>query len=76
MNNNIDDIFQERFSLLQLMSNDDLCSLVERTNFPSTELLSQSMKPYIYGKETILDRIIADIAKGSINLDTDKPRIR
>lgn len=73
---NIDDIFQERFSLLQLMSNDDLCSLVERTNFPSTELLSQSMKPNIYGKETILDRIIADIAKGSINLDTDKPRIR
>ncbi len=73
---NMDDILQERFLLLQLMSNDDLCSLVERTTFPPSELLSQSMKPNIYGKETILERIIADIAQGSINLETDKPRTR
>lgn len=73
---NMDDILQERFLLLQLISNDDLCSLVERTTFPPAELSSQSMKPNIYGKETILERIIADIAQGSINLETDKPRTR
>lgn len=74
--NNIDDIFQARFSLLQSMSNDDLCALAERTDFPSTGLSNISMKPNIYGQESLLDRIIAEFAKESISLETDKPRIR
>lgn len=75
-NNNIDDIFQARFSLLQSMSNDDLCALAEITDFPSTGLSNISKKRYIYGQESLLDRIIAEFAKGSISLETDKPRIR
>ena len=75
-NNNIDNIFQARFSLLQSMSNDDLCALAERTDFPSTGLSNKSMKPYIYGQESLLDRIIAEFAKESISLETNKPRIR
>ena len=43
---------------------ESIANIARKVNKPESKLF------------TIIDRIIADIAKGSINLDTDKPRIR